>query len=39
MKCGEIRAGEWLIGINDLDLTWNNMDSLLSAISTPKQVS
>ncbi len=33
-----IFTGDWLMSINDLEVTFDNFDSILSAISVPKQV-
>ncbi|CAH1778014.1 unnamed protein product [Owenia fusiformis] len=38
MRSGQIKIGDWLMYVNDLEVNWHNVDSILSAITSPKQV-
>ena len=33
-----VNLNDWLMRVNDLEVSWDNLDSILSAVTTPKQV-
>ena len=35
----QVNLNDWIMCVNDLEVRWDNLDSILSAVTSPKQVS
>ena len=35
----QVNLNDWIMCVNDLEVRWDNIDSILSAVTSPKQVS